>query len=100
MGQKVRIARSSTPFVQKGGKGGRPPIVVEGMVGKEAVVIGTISHPNAGFLVRGFFDTSIRLENGIIGMAPSVCLEPATDSYDLASWDTCIWKPEHLRVKA
>lgn len=27
-------------------------------------------------------------------------LEPITDSYDLASWDTCIWKPEHLRVKA
>lgn len=27
-------------------------------------------------------------------------LEPLTDSYDVASWDTCIWKPEHLRVKA
>lgn len=27
-------------------------------------------------------------------------LEPATDSYDVVSWDTCVWKPEHLRVGA
>lgn len=25
-------------------------------------------------------------------------LEPITDSYDVTSWDTCVWKPEHLRV--
>lgn len=25
-------------------------------------------------------------------------LEPATDSYDVTTWDSCIWKPEHLRV--
>lgn len=27
-------------------------------------------------------------------------LEPATDSYDVTSWDTCIWKPEHLHTPA
>lgn len=27
-------------------------------------------------------------------------LEPATDSYDVVSWDACVWKPEHLRVGA
>lgn len=27
-------------------------------------------------------------------------LEPLTDSYDVTSWDTCMWKPEHLRVGA
>lgn len=27
-------------------------------------------------------------------------LEPITDSYDVTSWDTCVWKPEHLRVGA
>lgn len=27
-------------------------------------------------------------------------LEPLTDSYDVTSWDACVWKPEHLRVGA
>jgi hypothetical protein len=27
-------------------------------------------------------------------------LEPLTDSYDVTSWDSCVWKPEHLRVGA
>jgi hypothetical protein len=25
-------------------------------------------------------------------------LEPATDSYDVTTWDSCVWRPEHLRV--
>jgi hypothetical protein len=33
--------------------------------------------------------------------APAVDqLEPLTDSYDVTSWDTCVWRPEHLRVGA
>lgn len=27
-------------------------------------------------------------------------IEPATDSYDLSTWDKCVWQPEHLRANA
>lgn len=25
-------------------------------------------------------------------------IEPATDSYDVTTWDSCVWRPEHLRA--
>ena len=27
-------------------------------------------------------------------------LEPATDSYDVVSWESCAWMPDHLREVA
>lgn len=93
VGQRVRVARSTRPYGPVKGRS----IVLDGMLGTEATVVGTVSSPNAGFRERGAFDTSIRLENGVIGMCPSACLEPITDSYDKSTWDQCVWKPEHLR---
>lgn len=37
--------------------------------------------------------------DGDSSFAPrSEALEPATDSYDVTTWDSCVWQPEHLRV--
>lgn len=97
IGQRVRIARSTLPFF----KGEREVTHrIEGMVGKEATVAGTVSHPNAGFDPHGPWDTSIRLDNGIIGMVPGVILEPATDSYDKVCWEDCLWKPDSVQEAA
>lgn len=99
LGQRVRIVRSSLPFFTQREREGLT-YEVEGMVGKEATVVGTVLQPNRGFNAKGAWDTSIRLDNGLIGMCPSACLEPATDSYDVVSWSECIWKPDSVREAA
>lgn len=99
VGQRVRIVRSSMPFFTDRERNGLTH-EVPGMVGKEATIAGTHENPNRGFDASGCWDTSIRLDCGLIGMVPSACLEPATDSYDKTTWDQCVWMPEHLRSTA
>lgn len=36
--------------------------------------------------------------SGFTGWYMDDQLEPATDSYDVTTWDSCVWRPEHLRV--
>src|SRR5690242_8977518 len=96
LGQRVRVARNSNGL--HGGQGN--PIVVRDPIGRVGTIAGTESQPNAGFDPHGAWDVSLRLDSGELGMAPSCCLEPATDSYDVTTWDACVWKPEHLRVEA
>lgn len=97
VGQRVRVVRSTKGL--KGRLKGRP-ILVEAPIGKTGTIAGTVTQPNAGFNAKGDFDVSLRLDSGELGMCPSVCLEPATDSYDKTTWKTCVWQPEHMRVGA
>ena len=91
VGQRVRVARSTAGCR---GHGERPFIVKDG-VGRTAVIAGTMSAPNAGFYPHGDYDVSIRLDTGEVGMCPSICLEPITDSYDKVEWSECLWQPQH-----
>lgn len=38
--------------------------------------------------------------DGHLWSAYSWQLEPITDSYDVVSWNDCVWQPEHLRAAA
>ncbi len=73
VGQRVKIVRSSQ------GMCGRDddPLIIQNPIGREGVIAGTVSHPNAGFYAYGDYDTSLRLDTGELGMCPSACLEPA-----------------------
>lgn len=67
-----------------------------------AFVEASAAYPDFTMLVR--CDESWPCANESIrpASAPAHCdpahWEPATDSYDVVSWDACVWKPEHLRV--
>jgi hypothetical protein len=91
VGQRVKVVRSTEGCR---GRGERPHIVANG-VGRTGVIAGTMSHPNVGFHPHGDYDVSIRLDTGELGMCPSVCLEPITDSYDKVEWSECLWRPQH-----
>lgn len=96
VGQRVRVVRSARGLPGDRGK----PILAEAPIGRTGTVAGTMGSPNAGFNPRGAFDTSLRLDTGELGMCPSICLEPATDSHDKIEWVECIWQPAHLREDA
>lgn len=91
VGQRVRVARRLVGLSNDGGLWHSQGI----KVGDTATIAGTPSHPNPGFLIQGAWDVSIRLDSGPLGMAPSSCLEPITDSYDKVDWSECLWRPTH-----
>lgn len=99
VGQRVRVARSTAGMHKPGYN---PIIVPGGALGREGIIVGTESCPNAGFAKDGPFDVSLRLDSGEMGMAPSCCLEPITDANDLVSWESMrgLWLPEQYRVVA
>ena len=45
-------------------------------------------------------DCFVRFMDGFEVAGGTCQLEPITDSYNVTTWDTCIWKPEHLQVPA
>lgn len=91
VGQRVRLARYPQGRENK----------FHLKLGEEGTVAGTPSCPNKGFTLARGSDLSVVMDSvGRPGMAPSYCFEPATDSYDVTTWDTCVWNPGHLRVDA
>lgn len=86
VGQMVRIVSAS---------------LYPGMVGMECVIdamnVACLGPDGREFLGFGL---SVRVPSGAKAVAKSHQIEPITDSYDVTSWDTCVWRPEHLRVEA
>lgn len=89
IGQKVRIVSAETAY-------GRS------FVGREGFVVSMMSgcdldtdRPRLGY---GLDICPIERHDGTWMTWADWQLEPATDSYDVVSWQDCAWKPEHLRV--
>lgn len=74
-------------------------------VGREALVKSNYFRPKGTITSLGplLYDTHYIVTcsgNGEEFIVAEWQLEPITDSYDVTSWDTCVWKPEHLRSTA
>lgn len=76
VGQRVRVVRTS---VGCEGRSGAQRMTVKKAIGKEGIIAGTRSNPNAGFRPAGDYDVSVKLDCGVLGMAPSRCLELVRD---------------------
>lgn len=67
-----------------------------GLLGREAVVIGLDCVNSIGD--PGYIGVSVNGDERWVFLSHQI--EPITDSYDVTSWDTCVWRPEHLRIVA
>lgn len=79
VGQRVRLVRKSGPRIS--GSAGTHKRSNQPRVGDEGTVLGTDSHPNAGFVHAAFPVLSVRMDRtGVYGLAPAECWEPILPS--------------------
>ena len=87
VGQRVRVKYAETPLGKT-------------FIGKVGVVDAVEIRPWWKHTYHGLDIAPICYRgDGLFGWTEDQ-LESATDSYDVVSWDACVWKPEHLRVGA
>jgi len=82
VGQRVRIKYNMKPWGAI-------------CVGKEATILALVDE-----LYALDVDGVPRPSPQMPWLAAADQLEPITDSYDITTWDQCVWQPEHLRTTA
>lgn len=86
VGQRVKLVRATNP--QNNGMTGT-------IVRFEDTPLGTLA---ANGLTTIHCNCVVNYDADRMHFEHTDRLEPATDSYDVTTWDSCVWQPEHLRV--